>query len=199
MPSLAKFACFALAASLAGLPLGARAQANPDDSPFAPLPGTPGAAAAAAAPEALELAGASATGQGTEVCLFDTTTKHSMWIAVGANRDGVQVMSYDPDRDQAVVTVNGERKTLSMRKGEVGRAPVPEFVSTAPVALAAAGPSISLAPTSGPVDPKARETERAEREARMMVSDLLDIGMQQRKAFAEKRRQALLQGSTGGQ
>ena len=54
-------------------------------------------------------------------------------------------------------------------------------------------------PPPEPSDPKARELARQEREARMMVSDLMEIGMQQRKAYAEAKRKAALKAASGGQ
>jgi hypothetical protein len=40
------------------------------------------------------------------------------------------------------------------------------------------------------VQPQAPEIAKQEREARMLVSDLLEIGMQQRKAYEEAQKKA---------
>jgi hypothetical protein len=192
---------------LAGAPLCAGAEtAAPDDSPFAPAAGAgtePGAA-----PEAFELAGASATGQGTEICLYNTRTKHSTWIAVGASGDGVQILSFDPDRDQAVVTMRGERKILSLRKAVVTPEPAITFAAYAsavsPAAAQAAPVNVALSSSAPagqeqPTDPKTAELNRQAREARMFVSDLMEIGMAQRKAYAEAKQKAALQGEAVSQ
>ena len=201
MKSYAQIASLGIALVLA---IGVRAADEPaaaaNDSPFAPLPG---AAGSAAAPEELfELAGASATGQGTEVCIYNSQTKRSTWIAVGSSRDGVEVVSFDPDRDQAVVSLHGQRKTLSLRKAVVTAAPVPVFT---PPVYAPAPPGENLAAAAPqpvgpqPVGTSSREQKIQEREARMLISDLMQIGMEQRKAYAEAKRQAALKAAAGGQ
>lgn len=58
-------------------------------------------------------------------------------------------------------------------------------VATVPVA-----PTVPLPPPSSPAE--------AEREARMLVSDLLEIGMQQRKAYEEAQRKASAESARRG-
>jgi hypothetical protein len=201
-----KAACLAAALALGvWAPRAAAQAAAPADSPFAPPPGSAAATAAGGAAPSYELAGASATPDGTEVCVYDAQSKRSSWIAVGASRDGIRVISYDPERDQAVVSVNGENQVLPMRKATVAassaaQAPgwgpsMPFYV--APSSGQPAGPPAQ--PPPEPADPKARELARQEREARMMVSDLMEIGMQQRKAYAEAKRKAALKAASDGQ
>jgi hypothetical protein len=121
---------------------------------------------------------------------------------VGSSRDGVEVVSFDPDRDQAVVSLHGQRKTLSLRKAVVTAAPVPVFT---PPVYAPAPPGENLAAAAPqpvgpqPVGTSSREQKIQEREARMLISDLMQIGMEQRKAYAEAKRQAALKAAAGGQ
>jgi hypothetical protein len=183
----------------AALRLAAQAP-GPGDSPFAPPPGSAAAqAAAGGTAPSYELAGASATAEGTQVCVFDAQAKRSAWIAVGGNKDGIRVVSYDPDKDQAVVSVNGETQVLTMRKASVTAGPAVDPASFGPQTYASGQPP---SPPPGvdvqlPTDPKARQTLREEREARMMVADLMEIGMQQRKAYAEAKRKAALKAAQG--
>jgi len=155
------------------------------NSPFSPS----GAASrgAGAPAEAYELAGSSIEGSDMSVCIFERQAKHSQWIPVGGDVDGVRVISYDPANDTAVVMIAGSRKELSMRKAAVAvlnpPSPnrIPQEVSTpAPVSA-----PIAAAPPEA-VGSAARE----QREARMLVSDLLEIGIQQRKAYQEAKQKA---------
>ncbi len=155
------------------------------NSPFSPN-GTASLGAGAPA-EAYELAGSSIEGSDMSVCIFERQAKHSQWIPVGGDVDGVRVISYDPANDTAVVMIAGSRKELSMRKAAVAvlnpASPnrTPQVVST-PAAVSA---PIAAAPPEA-VGSAARE----QREARMLVSDLLEIGIQQRKAYQEAKQKA---------
>ena len=154
------------------------------ESPFAPQGAT--TAQAGGPPESFELAGSSVQGSNVTVCIFERQKKHSVWIPVGGDVDGVHVISYDVGHDTAVVTISGSRKELSMRKAAVvstnagggGRAPQMTAMppDMAPIAAAPGQPG-------GPV-------VQDQKEARMLVSDLLEIGVQQRKAYQDAKIKA---------
>lgn len=158
--------------------------ALPKESPFMPAPG----ANAAAAPvnETLELGGFSGTGQTTVVCITDIAAKRSHWIPVGSTTEGIKVLSFDAVQDQATITVGGQQKTLRMRKAKVAGSTNPGLTA----ASFAAPPA--PAPTQGiPQPPPAPgSVAQQETEARMLVSDLLEIGIQQRKAYEEAQKKA---------
>jgi hypothetical protein len=157
------------------------------NSPFAPAGGAPGAAAGAPA-EAYELSGSTAQGSQVTVCIFERQKKRSEWIPVGGEMDGVHVISFDGAHDTAVVTIDGARKQISMRKAAV--------VSTNPAAgarPATAAPAAPVVPiASAALESPAAPTTAAQdqREARMLVSDLLEIGVQQRKAYQDAKQKA---------
>lgn len=157
-----------------------------------------GSAAAGATQEAFELAGAMVDGTDVSVCIFERQKKRSQWIPVGGNSDGIQVVSYDDAHDTAVVMIAGGRKQLSMRKDTVasagpsssGRGP-----QVASMAAASAGPIAVVSTESAPPLPVSAATAaNDQREARMLVSDLLEIGVQQRKAYQD----AKLKAASGG-
>jgi hypothetical protein len=163
------------------------------DSPFAPI----GSATAAgnAPAESYELAGSSEQGSAVSVCIFERQKKHSQWIPVGGDLDGIHVISFDASRDTAVVTIAGARKELSMRKSVIASAN--SYASgRMPVALNAPGPSTGPI-ASAPVQ-AAPAAIQDQKEARMLVSDLLEIGVQQRKAYQDAKLKAA-QGSQPSQ
>ena len=199
-----------------GLGVASRAAAQtalPNGSPFMPT----GSAAAASAPgEMLEFAAIRTIGPRTEIDLYDTQGKKNHWIPLGGTADGMSVLSYDSRRDQVVAKIGGAEKTLLLRQSRsvaAGNAAVvmspamsfavptpptaPEAGSApavaAPVADASANasPIAPAAPAATPAAPAAPlSIARQEEEARMLVSDLLEIGMAQRKAYEEKQKQA---------
>ncbi len=155
-------------------------------SPFEPA-GTPAGAKAGGPAEDYELAGSSVQGAQVTVCIFERQKKHSEWIPVGSEASGIRVVSYDGAHDTAVVTISGARKQLSMHKSAV--------ISTNPTngprgpAAPLAQPAVPIA-SAIPEAPNTTTAGRDQREARMLVSDLLEIGVQQRKAFQEARQKA---------
>lgn len=197
--------CLALLA-----PLGLAAQsALPKQSPFAPPAGS---VAAPVANETLEFAGVSSMGKKIDVIIHDKEAKRKHWIAVGDTVEGISVLRYDAGREQAVIRVNDTEKVLPLRKA-AGTAAAPAGVPAvhtgfsipppAPVHImpqpapqpatvsAAPMPNQSATPAGAPTTPATPEAQaKAETEARMLVSDLLEIGMAQRKAYEEAQRKA---------
>ena len=163
------------------------------NSPFAPV-GTPAGSAASAPAEAFELAGSTVQGSQVTVCIFERKKKHSEWIPVGGESNGVHVISYDGAHDTAVVTIGGERKQLSMHKSVVVSTNSPAGVRLPgrPGAPSASAPVVPIASSDPAPDAPANTATAArdQREARMLVSDLLEIGVQQRKAYQESKQKA---------
>jgi hypothetical protein len=196
------------AAGLLLLPLAARAgepapSGLPRQSPFAP-PGAPAAETSAAPAENLEFAGVSSVGKRTDLIFHDREAKRTHWIGVGESKAGIQVVGYDSRREQAILKVNGADKVLPLRKGSkpsgapvavpapvtTPDAPPPGVVFAQPFPGLGRPEAIGDTPTTlQPVPPA--PPQRQEAEARMLVSDLLEIGMAQRRAYEEaQRRQA---------
>ena len=191
----------------------------PKKSPFALRDG-PAAPVAAANETIEFAGVSSIVGKKADLIFYDKTAKKSHWIAQGETKEGIAVVSYDESREEAVVKVNGVQKTLPLRKGNgpvgAGRvaASMPSgFNTPSPVPLpaqvsfqpAVSNPVVSLPTpaatnvppaqpanaTPPPAPGSAAETQvRQETEARMLVSDLLEIGMAQRRAYEEAQRKA---------
>lgn len=203
-------------AIFAGVPLAmalsVSAQTSlPKDSPFLPS-GT--AAIVGGAAETLEFAGVSTVGKRTDLIIHDKTAKNNRWVGVGETVEGITVVAYDPKIEQAVVRMGGLQRVLTLRRGagpvnqpapvapvQMGFAtPTPPPTPTAPpppVSLPAAPvPTAAAAvPHSPPIIPQpmtaAQVQERQETEARMLVSDLMEIGMVQRRAYERAQRKDL--------
>ena len=156
-------------------------------SPFAPV-GAPAGSAEKAPAEAFELAGSSVQGSQVTVCIFERQKKHSSWIPVGGDADGVHVISFDRAHDTAEVTIQGARKQLTMQKSLVASSNPPS-ANRAPGQRTPPGlvPTASSPPEAPPAPSAAA---RDQREARMLVSDLLEIGVQQRKAYQDAKLKA---------
>ena len=154
-----------------------------------------------AANEAIEFAAVSTIGKKTELVFFDKVAKKNHWIAKGETKGGIALLNYDASREQAVVKINGLEKTLSLRKAH-GPAGAGRVVAAVPTGFNVATPNMTTAPAiltaatvttplPQPTVPAAPQTQaQQETEARMLVSDLLEIGMAQRKAYEEKQKQA---------
>ncbi len=158
----------------------------PKNSPFSQA-GTD--AAAEAKNDPLEFAGVSIVGKKTSINLYDKQTKRSFWVDVGASSGGVSVVKYDMAHDQVTVRRNGVEKTLPLRSSSVANGPaIQPTGATSPALVAPAGPVATPLPVQPP--PPATTQARQEEEARMLVSDLLEIGMAQRKAYEDAQRRA---------
>jgi hypothetical protein len=171
-----------------GLAVSGVGQTLVGNSPFA---SRGGAGSAAAPAQAYELAGSATRGSQVTVCIFEREKQHSEWIPVGEAADGIQVVSYDSASDSVVVTIDGARKELAMRRAQVAA-----LAPTADPRVQASGGGLvaSLVPApTGPATPQS--VAQDQREARMLVSDLLEIGVQQRKAYQEARQKAEAQSS----
>ena len=187
---LAGFAVLLLAAGA----LGAAQTTLPQDSPFAPVGGAAAAAGTQAA-ESFILSGASATSQGVRVCIYDTQAKHSQWLGMGESFHGVQALAFDPESDRATVRINGAEKVLQLHEAAFAPSPNAPPPFTVLGENSANGTVTVLRPGGAPgappqTDTKTIEQLHQEREARMMVSDLLEIGMRQRKAYQDAKRKA---------
>lgn len=213
MPAAQRFtrpALTTLVLSAAGLALAltGRAMAQTPltkDSPF--LPGG-SQVVAGTGNENFEFTAVTTVGKKTYVNLFDSQAKKSRWISVGETVDGLSVLTYDAKREQVVARIGGAEKLLTLRQ------PKGVVYSTVPNVNAAMNfstpdsfvqkiqppPPASQPDTTAPalaVDPAkpaapvvAPTIARQEEEARMLVSDLLEIGMAQRKAYEEAQKKA---------
>ena len=167
------------------------------DSPFAPA-GAPAAAGVTMSSETIELAGVTTIGKDTNLVFFDKLAKKSHWLKKGETAAGITLVNYDAEQEKAVVRLNGAEKVLQLRKGKGTTGPghvvaaVPTgFNTQEPVTstgLPAAPPPPVQAVPSGPPTPETQAKQ--ETEARMLVSDLLEIGMAQRRAYEEAQRKA---------
>ena len=180
-------AVFAFAAALTMNSVSAQTSLS-KDSPFLPAAGS--APATAMANDNLAFTGVSGNGDTAMVLIFDTKLKRSYWITIGSTIEGIKALSFDSARDQVTLTVGGEQKLLTLRSASVANAHATATSFGAPATTAVA--STVPTPTQGTPQPPPAPGSIAhqETEARMLVSDLLEIGMQQRKAYEEAQKKA---------
>lgn len=158
------------------------------NSPFMPSGGV--AAAASGPGEAYELAGSSVEGSNVSVCIFERQAKHSQWIPVGGIADGIHVISFDALHDKAVVAIAGSIRELGMRKATVAAQSAPSIARVAPAPPPGGEPVAATVQVASATPAPARTAVEEQREARMLVSDLLEIGVQQRKAYQDAKQKA---------
>ena len=192
-----RFRSYTLAAAVLASALGASAEPDTlvQSSPFLPPPGS--ALANNAATEILEFAGVSTVEKQTMVSIFNTQEKRSRWIAVGASVDNIEVINYDAIRDQVAVRHLGQLKILTLRTpSKVANA---GLLANAQTTLATSFPTTApVTPTPASLEPKKPLTiAQQEEEARMFVADMLDIGMQHRKAYEEAQKKAAADKAAG--
>jgi hypothetical protein len=181
-PSIGFYAALALFTAI-----GARAQiALPKESPFMPAPGA--VAADQPASDTFELKGFSSTGKKILVCVYDSQAKRSHWIAVDATVEGIKIVAFDAAKEEATITVGGQKKTLRMRKPSVAAGTNTAGTAAAGFASPVTAPMITQGIPQPP--PAPGSIAQQEVEARMLVSDLLEIGIQQRKAYEEAQKKA---------
>ncbi|MBI5381805.1 MAG: hypothetical protein HZA31_07890 [Opitutae bacterium] len=175
----------------ASLPLGAAEGTLTNESPFLSA-GTSAAAVIENAP--LQLAGITIIEPKTYVCLVDATKNRGRWLAVGTKIDELEVISCDTVREEAVVRVGAETKTLPLRKPASSKGGIASKVPEPAPSIPNVGPAGGALPPVAPLLTR----EAQEREARMLVSDLLEIGMRQRKAYEEAQRKAAAEAAAKG-
>lgn len=158
----------------------------PGASPFVP----PAGAAPNAEPAAAEyeLVGMTSVGTETLLSIQRRSEGRSVWIPVGKTVAEITVVKYDSAKEEAEIRVGTQVLTLPMRKSSVR-----DGTGIPAAARPASGRAVApIPPAPAPAVPTKPLTaqEEKEMEARMLVSDLLEIGLQQRKAYAAAQREA---------
>jgi hypothetical protein len=142
----------------------------PKDSPFQPAP--------------FQFTGLRLEADGTRVCIYAEKDQRSRWIAVGAIVDGIKVLSYNSEEQRAVISADGATRELALQHGVAGAQ------TTGPIANLPSSPA--AAPTASPVPASAPATAAsAQRDDRMLVSDLLELSIEQRQAYANAQKAAV--------
>ena len=138
------------------------AQGLVENSPFAPA--QQGQAGGSKPEGSLQLCGVSESGGKVMICLVDSIAKRSRWISVGDTLEGITALSYRADSETALVRVGPVLQSLTLR-GSTVQSAMAEKTSS-------------------------KEAKRLEREARMFVSDIVDVGVEQRKSKEKSSHKA---------
>ncbi len=162
-------------------------QTPPKQSPFDARKGGAASAAATPAPPAdaiLEYSGKMKLGTTTMVCITTLADKRTRWIKVGESSDGIHVPAGQTPDNSVLVRHAGREVTLPFKQPSFDASAI---ASTYQVSAYSEGP----APMAGVAPTVALTNEEKATEARMLVSDLLEIGMIQRKAYQEAKAKEL--------
>ena len=109
------------------------------------------------------------------VCITEVAENRSQWIKLGESSSGITVTGFDAENNAVSISHAGQSMNLVLK--------VPTFD---PSELNAYQPMGAL-PSAGVAVPVAVTNEEKEVEARMLVSDLLEIGLIQRKAYQKAK------------
>lgn len=163
--------------------------ARAGDSPFLP-PATAETTAPKNAAAGYEFVGVTAVGKETLLSFVRLADKRSAWIPLGKTINEITVVSYDAKTDTAVIKADNQTLTLTLRKGAVVAGSVNPLPPTLPPPGPGAPPPPAVSPASAVPNKALTVQEEKELEARMLVTDLLEIGQQQRKAYEAAQREA---------
>ncbi len=140
------------------------------------------ATSASTEPAKFEFTGIVNLGDAPLICITVVETQRSHWLKPGQSADGVALLSHDAATNQVVVRHLGRELPLGLKE----RTFDPNKLSAYQASL----PSGPL-PSAGLAERVPLTNEEKATEARMLVSDLLEIGMIQRKAYDEAKKQDL--------
>jgi len=167
------------------------------NSPFAAAGSGPTASTESQALATIEFTGVFVLGNKPSFSLRDTATNRSFWIDLGQTVEGVTATAYDAESHSVTITGRGGVRTLGLKEARIVNAPVPPAVATSSAPASAAVPAtpavpprqLTIAEQLPPnLTPQQRQQRTQEIEARMMVSDLLEIGQQERARYQEEQR-----------
>lgn len=147
---------------------------------------------------ALQLSGVSSLGGQRMFNLVDSRNNKSFWVPMNGSANGFSVTAYDEQTVTVTVTRNGQARQVALRQVKIAAMPTAGSTpaSVQVPARPPGSPPVAVVRTADGgeiVNPKTpQEIAQAEMEARMMVSDLLEISMQERarqKALREAQKQ----------
>lgn len=187
---------------------GASMESLRERSPFVPPSTSQPAGGEVNALSSFELTGILSVGGKPQFSVRDTSTNRGFWLGLGETQDGLTVRSYDEASSSVVLEGRGARRNLVIREARVTTAaPPPPVVNPhlqpAGPPLAAPQPGVAGPQQNAQIPPsakkqaqaqvrdaKGRTNEEAERDARLLVSDLMEISIQERKRYEENQRRA---------
>jgi hypothetical protein len=177
---------FRLLPGLLLAPLLPAAEVPAAASPFVPPAGATATAAPAAKTARWELIAIMGTREIPAVRIRDTANDTAAWLGLGETFGTIRVVAADLAASTATVQAGTERIVLPLRVTAVA----PGTSVPTPAAAATAGTPPPLPSTGDAAADAKRAQEIAEREARMLVSDLLEISVVQRAEYERKQAEA---------
>lgn len=148
----------------------------------------------------LELVGIAVIDKQPRFGLRDVGTNRAYWMGLNEEQDGLTIVAYNSAQNTATVQGRGGSRMLVLKNETItSAAPAPMTPSVqapaAPmqprptnVAASAPRPVPQPEPVPANLTPEQVKQRQAETEARMLVSDLMEISMQERARYAEEQR-----------
>lgn len=130
-----------------------------------------------AEPSKFELTGVINLGSESLVCITHVAEQRSHWLKPGQSAGGVTVVSHDPETKSTTIRHAGREMRLTLKERSFDLGDLSVYQASGPL------------PSAGVALPVPLTNDEKATEARMLVSDLLEIGMIQRKAYAEAKQQ----------
>ena len=158
--------------AFAGATVGTGADLK-EDSPFLPPGGgvvTPKPSTPAPTLANLEFSGVMSFGQATLISVHNLQTSKGVWILLGGEEEGIRVLNYNPELQEVTIASLGVTTILKLREADFSGG---SWIRPLPTLEQEYGRPLTI---------KEQETE-----ARMLVSDLLEIGMKERARQREIR------------
>lgn len=148
----------------------------------------------------LELTGILSVGGNPQFSIRDTATGRSVWIGLGETQEELTVRNFDDASASVVIDGRGTSRVLVLREAQVSTAiPQPVVIRPLPIVTTSGMPPLPPASVTSPgyvpgVNPlpatQSKTVAEAERDARLLVSDLLEISILERRRHEEAARMA---------
>lgn len=151
-------------------------------SPFQRKAGPATVGAAATKEQPFEFTGLVKMGATPLVCVTELAEKRSYWIKVGQSSGGIAVREFDQESRSIQIRHSGQSYQLQLVEPTFDPS---KLAAYQPPASSGPLPSAGIAPAV-PLTNEEKATD-----ARMLVSDLLEIGMIQRKAYETAKAEEL--------
>ncbi|MEJ6604216.1 MAG: hypothetical protein QNL51_16770 [Opitutaceae bacterium] len=109
------------------------------------------------------------------ICVTEIASKRSHWLKIGQTISGISLVDFDSENNVITVRHNGQTHLLTLAEATFDSGNLVAYQSASPLRSAGVAETVPLT------------NEEKATDARMLVSDLLEIGLIQRKAYEKAK------------